>query len=119
MDDLYLETFYLIWLDANPAETSNTEQKLRCIVNHLKKFQDVQLCQNFIEKRSKNDRLIMIVSSRLGQKIVPHIHHLRQVISIYVYCMNKTYSKEWASKYKKVSSILLQFIFQFHSFFYR
>lgn len=107
INDAHAEIFCLVWLDANPAETRSTEQKLRSIVNHLKKFQDVGSCQNFIEKRSKNDRLIMIVSGRLGQEIVPHIHNLRQVISIYVYCMDIERNKKWSSKFKKVCSMLL------------
>lgn len=112
IDDTETEIFCIIWLDSNPAETRNTEQKLRSIVNHLKKFQDAELCQNYIEKRSKNDRLIMIVSGQLGQEIVPNIHNFRHIISIYVYCMNKARYEQWAGKYKKVSSVLLQFIFQ-------
>ncbi|CAM4962289.1 unnamed protein product [Rotaria socialis] len=56
-----LEIFYLIWLDANAngKETRDTEQKLRSIINNLKKFQDVKQCQKYIEERSKNDRLVM------------------------------------------------------------
>ncbi|CAF4621580.1 unnamed protein product, partial [Rotaria magnacalcarata] len=49
-DDMRLEIFSLIWLDANSnaKDTRDTEQKLRSIINHLKKFQDVKQCQKFI-----------------------------------------------------------------------
>lgn len=106
VDDTAVEIFSLIWLDASPVETRNTE-KLRAIINHLKKFQDVESCQHFIKNLSKNDRLMMIVSAQLGREIVPEIHGLQQVISIYVYCKNQKGAEKWASKYKKVYSIFV------------
>jgi exonuclease V gamma subunit len=101
-DDKHLEIFCLIWLDANGKESRDTEQNLRSVINYLKKFQDVQQCQQYIEERSKNDRLVIIVSGQLGREIVPSIHKLRQVISIYVYCMNKKSNEQWSSKFTKV-----------------
>ncbi|CAF5007749.1 unnamed protein product [Rotaria socialis] len=104
-DDMRLEIFCLIWLDANSnaKDTRDTEQELRSIINHLKKFQDVKQCQKFIEERSKNDRITIIVSGQFGQEIVPAIHKLRQVISIYVYCFDIVLNKQWADKFAKVN----------------
>ncbi len=104
VDDLHGEIFYIIWLDdgENALDTRNTDQKLRSIINRLKKFQDVEPCQKFIEERSEKERVVMIVSGRLGQKIVPSIHKLRQVISIYVYCIDKKGNERWANKFAKV-----------------
>ena len=104
VDDKHLEIFCLIWLDTNVnvKETRDTEQKLRSIINHLKKFQEVKQCQQYIVQRSQKDRLILIVSGRLGPEIVPSIHKLRQVISIYVYCMDKKSNEQWSSKFTKV-----------------
>ena len=87
-NDTHLELFSLIWLDASDREPRDEEQKLRSIINHVKKFQDVKQCEQYIEQTSEKDRLIVIVSGQLGMKIVPSIHKLRQVISIYLYCMN-------------------------------
>ncbi|CAF5041393.1 unnamed protein product, partial [Rotaria magnacalcarata] len=107
-DDMRLEVFCLIWLDANSnaKDTRDTEQKLRSIINHLKKFQDVKKCQKFIEERSKNDRITIIVSGQFGQEIVPAIHKLRQVISIYVYCFDIVRNKQWSDKYTKVKGVV-------------
>ena len=102
VDDQHLEIFSLIWLDANVNETRDTEQKLRSIINHLKKFQDIQQCQQYIEQKSKTDRLALIVSGQLGPEIVPSIHKLRQVTSIYVYCMDKKEHEQWACNFSKV-----------------
>lgn len=102
--DKHLEIFCLIWLDAitDPEEIDDTEQKLRSIINHIKRFQDVKECEEYIIKRLQHERLVFIVSGQLGRKIVPSIHKRRQVTSIYVYCMNKKDNEEWASKFSKV-----------------
>lgn len=105
IDDTCSEIFFLIWLDSNPEETRQTEQELRSIINNLKRFEDINSCENFIKERSKNDRLIIIVSGRLGREIVPNINNLPQVISIYVYCMNKAENETWACSHQKVGVV--------------
>jgi hypothetical protein len=52
---------------------------------------------------STYDRIILIVSGRLGQIIVPEIVQYRQITSIYVYCMNKEANEKWAKQFNKVS----------------
>lgn len=96
------ELLCLIWLDANVDETRDTEEQLRSTINHFKKFQEVKQCQQYIEERSEKDRLLLIVSGRLGKEIVPSIHQLRQVTSIYVYCHDKEGHEQWALKFAKV-----------------
>ncbi|CAF3088666.1 unnamed protein product [Rotaria sp. Silwood2] len=110
VDDQYLEIFCLIWLDANvnSKDIRNTEKKLRTVINRFKKFQDVEQCKNFIQQQSQNDRLVIIVSGRLGREIVPSIQGLRQVASIYVYCKDKKGNKEWADKFPKVKDVLVE-----------
>lgn len=102
--DKNLEIFCVVWLDGgiNAEDVRKTEQKLRSIVNRLKKFQDIEECKKYIEKQSKDDRLIMVVSGRLGQLIVPSVHNFRQIISIYVYCMDQKRNEEWACQFPKV-----------------
>jgi len=87
-----LETFSIFWLDkqVNATEDNrNTQLKLREIINHLKTFDDLGECYQRILSLSTQDRLVLIVSGRCGRQLVPQIHHLRQVSSIYVYCMDK------------------------------
>jgi hypothetical protein len=68
----------------------------------LKKFEDVRECQQYIEQRSNSDRLILIVSGQLGREIVPLIDNLRQILSIYVYCIGKKSNEQWTLKFAKV-----------------
>ncbi|CAF3956896.1 unnamed protein product [Rotaria sordida] len=100
----------IIWLDANvnTNERRNAEQKLASIVKHFEKFQDKEQCQKYIEERLGKDRLIIIVSGRLGKEIVPSVHNLQQVISIYVYCMDKKSNEQWACSFTKVKAVVVQ-----------
>ncbi|CAF3915640.1 unnamed protein product [Rotaria sp. Silwood1] len=107
---MHLEIFCLVWLDAGSTAKGgrDTEQQLRSIINHLRKFQDVALCQKYIHERTAKERVLMVVSGQLGREIVPSIHHLRQVISIYVYCFDKKRNEQWASKYAKVRAVVVE-----------
>ncbi len=100
-----LETYFLIWLDAavnSSKENVEAQQQLRTSINHLTTFDDGNECEEYIRSVPKEDRIVLIVSGQLGQKIVPHIHQLRQISSIYVYCMDKKKNKQWAQDFSKV-----------------
>jgi hypothetical protein len=69
-----LETFSLFWLDStvnNSVENQNAQVQLRSIINHLKTFEKVDECKNYISERvSTEDRVVLIVSGRLGREVV-------------------------------------------------
>ena len=111
ISDHNLETFSIFWLDAKVNTTEdnrNTQLKLREIINHLKTFDDQDECYQRILSLSTQDRLILIVSGRCGRQLVPQIHHLRQVSSIYVYCMDKKANELWAKDFIKIKSVIVQ-----------
>ncbi|CAF1165088.1 unnamed protein product [Adineta ricciae] len=109
-NDQQLEIFCIAWLDDNTQATDNreTEQHLRSIINRLKRFRNVEECERFIKDRSTDDRIILITSGRLGRKIVPAIHSIRQIISVYIYCMDEAGNKEWSKIYTKVKAVMTQ-----------
>ena len=104
-----LETFSIFSLDAqvNAIEDNRlTQLKLREISNHLKTFDDQDECYQRILSLSPQDRLVLIVSGRCGRQLVPQIHHLRQVSSIYVYCMDKKANELWTKDFTKIKSVI-------------
>ncbi len=105
-NDENLETFSLLWLDAQvdtSEENRQAQTQLRDIINHLKTFNDENDCQQYISTITPQDRVVFIVSGRLGRTIVPQVHHLQQITSIYVYCMNKQANEQWSKDFTKVS----------------
>ncbi|CAF0744358.1 unnamed protein product [Rotaria sp. Silwood1] len=100
-----LETFHLVWLDPAADDTVEDEkgrQFLRTSINHLRKFKDAEKCEQYIQNVSKSDRIVFVVTGRLGQELMPRIHQLRQISSIYIYCMDKDYHEEWSKDFTKV-----------------
>ena len=111
--DENLETYCLIWLDAavnKSKENIEAQTKLRASINHLLTFEDEQGCLDYINTLPTDDRIVLIVSGRLGRSIVPEIVKFRQVISIYVYCIDKKGNEEWSSKFAKVRVLSLQIL---------
>ena len=94
----------LLWLDANHdhTENKNVQSKMRTITTDFLPLNNVSDCENYVRKRPENDRLVLVVSGRLGQTIVPSIHDLPQIIAIYVYCGNKALNEPWAREFAKV-----------------
>jgi len=105
-----LETSSLVWLDAlvnKSQESLDAQQRLRLSINRLETFEHEDDCEHYIRSLSKLDRIVLIVSGQLGQKIVPRIHEQRQIVSIYVYCGNKQKNEQWIKPFAKV------FVFSF------
>ena len=97
--------FSLCWLDSEINATDDnrkTEARLRSIFDQLKTFSDVDQCEKFIESYSEKYPINLIVSGKLGRAIVPKIHQLQQISSIYVYCLDKEINEEWAYVFEKV-----------------
>ena len=103
-----VEISIIVWLDADinkKVENQKAQQQLRAIVNHLKTFEDGNQCEKYIRSISSKERLLLIVNDQQGREIVPHIHTLRQVISIYVYCKDKKGNEQWINQFSKVKQI--------------
>lgn len=99
-----LESLSLVWLDPkhqDSQETVDVQQQLRKSINHLKIFSNGDECVKYIQSIS-SDRIVMIVSADLAEEILPCIHQLRQVASIYIHCLHNNIIKQWIDKYKKV-----------------
>lgn len=78
------------------------KKRLRGTINYIKAFENCNECRAYIEKTSTDQLLLLVTSGRCGQEVVPFVHDLLQVFSIYVYCMNRQLHETWAKKYKKV-----------------
>ena len=106
LEDINLETFSLVWLgDLLDTEENNIsiKKQLRASINHLKTFDDDEQCEQHIRSLAKHDQIVLIVNDQVGQKLIPRIHQLRQVSSIYVHFNDNEQIKEWIQQYPKVN----------------
>jgi hypothetical protein len=104
----HLENFILIWLDANINIRNNDYNSsiadLQKLVHVILPFTDPDPCIDFISN-IKNEKIFLIVSGSLGQNIIPLLHDLYQIDSIYIYCDNKSKHEKWAHKEKKIKGV--------------
>jgi hypothetical protein len=113
-----LETYCLIWFDnsVNNSQNIQAQNILRTSINHLLTFDDDERFFQHIDALSDDDRVILIVSGRLGQTIVPQVSPLRQIVSIYIYCMDKKANEQWAQNFIKVNILDLDCFYSILNF---
>ncbi|UJR35158.1 hypothetical protein I4U23_027927 [Adineta vaga] len=106
-----IENVLLVWLDSNidnnNEDCQNTMKHLRCIVDDLNTYTDANQCIQFIET-IENCKACMIISGSLGQHIVPQVHKLSQVDSIFIFCVNKKQHEEWTKEWPKIKGIFTE-----------
>ena len=105
-----VQNVLLIWLDNNIDEDNddcqNTLAQLRRIINAVKTFTGGDECIDFITSNQK--KVCIIISGALGQLIVPLIHNMSQVDSIFVFCGNRQRHEEWAKEWPKIKGVFTE-----------
>ena len=106
-----VQNVLLIWLDNNiddkKEDCRNTVTQLRRVVNDATTFTDGEECIEFIEDINDN-KVCMIISGSLGQHIVPRVHNMSQVDSIFIFCGNKKYHEQWAKEWSKIKGVFTE-----------
>ncbi|CAF1029056.1 unnamed protein product [Adineta steineri] len=103
-----VQNVLLVWLDSNIDETNgdcqNTITKLRRAVNDINTYTNGDECFEFIQT-IVDKKVCMIVSGSLGQHIVPRVHNISQVDSIFIFCGNKKYHEQWIKDWPKIKGV--------------
>ncbi|CAF1383398.1 unnamed protein product [Adineta steineri] len=103
-----MQNVLLVWLDTNinenNADCSNTIKQLKRVVNNVNTFTDREECFEFI-LTINNNKVCMVVSGSLGQYIVPHVHNISQVDTIFIFCKNPEWHKQWAEEWSKIKGV--------------
>ena len=106
-----VQNVLLIWLDGNVDENNsdcrNTITQLRRSMNTINIFTDSEECLQFL-KDMQDEKSCMIISGALGQQIVPRIHDLAQVDTIFIFCGNKKYHEQWAKNWSKIKGVFTE-----------
>ena len=101
----------IIWLDeniTNPEKLLSSQRKtlLLSFLKSIRPFVDSSNCRQFVEKLT-DVRIFFVVSSSLGENIVPIIHDLAQLTYIYVFCADKTKHEVWAKQFNKIRGVFI------------
>ncbi|CAF1497130.1 unnamed protein product [Adineta steineri] len=103
-----MQNVLLIWLDnsinENNADCNNTIKLLKRVVSNVNTFTDGEECMDFIQTIT-NNKICMIVSGELGEHIVPHVHDISQVDTIFIFCNNQEWHKQWTREWPKIKGV--------------
>ncbi|CAF4143838.1 unnamed protein product, partial [Adineta steineri] len=106
-----MQNVLLIWLDSNIDETNNDCQNtithLRRTINDTNTFTDGDQCFEFIQKIS-DKKACMIISGSLAQLIVPRVHNMPQIDSIFIFRDNEKHHEQWAKEWAKIKGIFTE-----------
>ncbi|CAM4876627.1 unnamed protein product [Rotaria socialis] len=107
---LLTNDFQTIWLDNHIEDIKEADYVLRKpdlghLIEYLKIYKDFEACQQYIDSLDNADKVFLIVSGSLGEKMLPSIHELAQIVCIYIFCVDIHKHQEWAKKFSKIRGI--------------
>ncbi|CAF3322563.1 unnamed protein product [Rotaria sp. Silwood2] len=110
----FIENCIIIWVDSKHSRRNRTDNDiqtsitaLRHIVNSITLFHTCDACIEFINSKVKEEKIFLIVSGSLAQRLVPQIEHDIKLDSIYIFCLNKSKHEQWARNedHRKIKDI--------------
>ncbi|CAF1061233.1 unnamed protein product [Adineta steineri] len=108
-----MQNVLLIWLDSNIDETNddcqNTIKQLRRAIKDIKTFTDGDQCLEFVQTII-NKKACMVISGSLGEHIVPRVHNMSQIDSIFIFCNNQNHHEQWATDWSKIKGVFTDII---------
>ncbi|CAF1432909.1 unnamed protein product [Adineta steineri] len=103
-----MQNVFFIWLDNNidddNVDCNNIIKQLKCVVNNINTFTDGEKCIKFIQTIT-NNKVCMIVSGSLVKHIVPHVHDMSQVDTIFIFSNNQESHEKWAKEWPKIKGV--------------
>ena len=103
-----VQNVILIWLDSNIDDDNDychkTICQLRRVVNTINTFTDSDQCLQFINNMD-SEKACIIISGTLGGYIVPYIHDMSQVDSVFIFCRNKKRHEQWTREWSKIKGV--------------
>ncbi|CAF1304061.1 unnamed protein product [Adineta ricciae] len=103
----------VIWLDthihsSNP-DYQNAITHLQHIVNDIYTFTDNDECIDFILTLTDTD-VCLITSGSVGQRLVPCVHDISNIDSIFIFCDDQNRHEQWTKNWCKVKSVSIDII---------
>ncbi|CAF4013462.1 unnamed protein product [Adineta steineri] len=103
-----MQNVLLIWLDNSidddNADCNNIIKQLKRVASNINTFTDGKQCVEFIQTIT-NNKVCMIVSGSLGQHIVPHVHHMSQIDTIFIFSNSQECDKQWTKECPKIKGV--------------
>jgi hypothetical protein len=106
-----VQNVLLVWLNNNiddkSADYRNTITQLQRAVSTVKTVTDGEECIEFIESMP-DEKICMIIPGYFGQHIMPRIHNMSRVNSIFIFSGNKKRHEQWAQDWPKIKGVFTE-----------
>jgi hypothetical protein len=106
-----VQNYLLVWVDANVSTSNDDSQRtmehLRSIVNDVTVFTQPDECVTFLQG-VQLEKVLLIVSGSIGCDLVPCIHAMTQIDTVYIFCGDKSRHEEWVKEWPKVKGVYTQ-----------
>ena len=94
----------VMWLDHDVSDDpTRAIESLRRQIGRFERFTDLATCEVAVQQH--REPIILVVSGQMGRELIPRIHQLPQLVTVFVYCLDKQRNKEWSKRYFKVSFV--------------
>lgn len=77
------------------------------MVNTINTFTDAEQCIQFLENTSR-EQICMLISGLRAEQIVPRVHNLVQMDSIFILCNNRKYHERWTKDWSKIRGVFIK-----------
>ncbi|CAF4740290.1 unnamed protein product, partial [Rotaria sp. Silwood2] len=103
-----IQNYFLIWIDGNidqeHKDCQNTLDQLRSVVHEVHICTTSAQCIQFLNDID-DEKAFVISSGALGQHLVPTIHGMAQLDTIYIFCSNKARHEQWTKEWSKIQGV--------------
>ncbi|CAF3118066.1 unnamed protein product [Rotaria socialis] len=103
-----VNTIWLLDISSNSQNILDALEQIPSSINHIKTFENIIGCEQFIRSLSDDDCIVFIADVPLGQQIIPRIHQLQQVLAIYIYSTEIQSNESWFRQFRKFRGICSQ-----------
>jgi tetratricopeptide (TPR) repeat protein len=93
-------------IDNNSTDCLNSIAQLSRIVNSINMFTDIDQCVDCVTDIDSK-KICMIISGEICQNIMPLIHDIAQLHTIFIFCESKTADEPWAKEWFKVKGVFV------------
>jgi hypothetical protein len=90
--------------EENNEDSQNIIMQLQHVVNSVNLFEDVDECVTFLREK-KDEKVIMIILDSLAQLIVPLVHDISQLDSVFIFCTTTKCHEQWAKDWSKIKGM--------------
>lgn len=98
----------VMWIDANmdlrDEYYQKTLEELQSVANHVEICTTVAQCIESFQE-CNGALVFLIVSEKIGQELIPKIHSMAQLDSIYIFCDNTEFTETWVGDWNKIKGV--------------